>query len=59
MITITINNSGAAFADSPREEIARILRELVIRIEEGQTPTIVRDVNGNKCGTVAMDLGDE
>lgn len=59
MITITINNSGAAFIDeSPREEIARILRELAIRIEEGQTPTIVRDVNGNNCGTVDMDLGD-
>jgi len=59
MIKIEINNSGASFVDEgPREEIARILRELAIRIEEGQTPTIVRDLNGNKCGTVTMDLGD-
>jgi len=59
MITIEISSGGAAFVDEgPREEIARILRELAIRIEEGQTPTIVRDLNGNKCGTVAMNLGD-
>jgi hypothetical protein len=60
MITIEINNSGASFVDEgPREEIVRILRELAIRIEEGQTPTIVRDLNGNKCGTVSMQIDEK
>lgn len=58
MITIDINNSGSAF-DEPRQEIARILRELAEKIEAGQTPDFVRDINGNKCGTVWMLLEGE
>lgn len=58
MITIDINNSGSAF-DEPRPEIARILRELAERIDAGQTPNFVYDVNGNKCGTVWMSLEGE
>lgn len=53
MITINIENSGEAF-DEPRPEIARILRELAARIENDHTPSVVRDINGNKCGTVSM-----
>jgi predicted aconitase len=55
MITIEINNSGSAF-DEPREEIARILRELAVQIEAGNTPYFLRDFNGNRCGTVQMKL---
>jgi hypothetical protein len=57
MITIEINNSGSAF-DEPREEVARILRELAVQIEAGNTPYFLRDFNGNTCGTVAMKLED-
>jgi hypothetical protein len=57
MITININNSGAAF-DEPREEIARILRELAVQIEVGNTPYFLRDYNGNTCGTISMKLED-
>lgn len=57
MITINIENSGEAF-NEPRPEIARILRELADSIELGTDRTTVRDINGNKCGTVAMALED-
>lgn len=56
MITINIENSGAAFDDAPQEEIARILRELARSIEQGVERTTLYDINGNKCGTVAMQL---
>jgi hypothetical protein len=55
MITIQINNSGSAF-DEPREEIARILRSIADTIENGGAVLTLVDINGNKCGTVAMDL---
>lgn len=51
MFNVRIVNSGAAF-EKPREEISRILRELADRIENGENPQIIRDVNGNRCGLV-------
>ena len=56
MITIEINGGGAAFEEQPRAEVARILRELAIDIELGVDRTTLRDVNGNKCGTVSMQI---
>lgn len=56
MITISIENSGAAFDDEPNIEVARILRELARSIEQGVERTKLYDINGNKCGTVQMDL---
>lgn len=58
MITINIENSGSAFDDEPQVEIARILRELARSIEQGVERTKLYDINGNKCGTVAMKLED-
>lgn len=55
MITIEIENSGSAF-DEPRVEVARILRQLADRIESGCDVFTILDVNGNKCGTINMDL---
>ena len=57
MITIEINNSGSAF-EEPREEVARILRELATQIEAGNNLYFLRDYNGNTCGTVAVKLED-
>lgn len=54
MLTIEINNSGAAF-DEPRQEIARILRELADRFDNGNPPEVLRDHNGNSCGAVYFD----
>jgi hypothetical protein len=55
MIAIDINNSGEAF-EEPRQEIARILRELANSIEQGADRTTLYDINGNRCGTVQMML---
>lgn len=60
-ITITCNN--AAFgdeSDNAGPEVARILRELADRAECDQTlndmPNSLRDINGNKVGTVGIWL---
>ena len=55
MLTIEIENSGAAF-DDPRPELARILRELATKLEAGRSPTAVRDINGNLCGEVYLNI---
>lgn len=52
---ISIQPSGSAFGETDKDsraEVARILRSLAARIEGGENPEVVRDVNGNKCGTV-------
>ena len=54
MLTIEINNTGEAF-DQPRQEIARILRELADRFDNGNPPEVLRDYNGNRCGQVYFD----
>lgn len=54
MITITINNVGAAFEERGIEE-ARLLRKLADIFESGGLPFTLIDINGNKCGTVESD----
>lgn len=55
-ITISIETGNAAFADSPASEIARILRDLAKRFErDGASSCLtLRDINGNRCGRVAI-----
>ena len=52
MIKITIKTDNAAFSDG-RTELARILRDLADRFENSRA-LIVRDVNGNTCGSVTL-----
>lgn len=55
-ITVSINIGNAAFDDGySHVEMARILRELAYKIEEGSTPESTRDINGNKVGTVSYE----
>lgn len=55
-ITVSINIGNAAFDNEfSHIEIARILRDLSFRIEEGSTPESTRDINGNKVGTVCYE----
>ena len=54
MLTIELVNTGEAF-DEPRKEIARILRELADRFDNGNPPEVLRDHNGNRCGQVYFD----
>ena len=57
-ITITIKTENAAFADGPKIEVARILRELADRIEsheERDWPEFTMDYNGNRVGKVVVE----
>lgn len=48
---VQIETGNAAFDDSPATEIARILRDLARRFEEGICDTVnLYDINGNKVG---------
>ena len=50
-IQIEIDDTGAAFEDTPATEIARILRHLAKLIEKtGICEQWVGDSNGNTCG---------
>jgi len=55
MMTIEIETDNDAFVE-PRPELARILRELAAKLEAGRNPTTVRDINGNLCGEVYLDI---
>jgi hypothetical protein len=49
--TIKIKMDNAAF-DEPAGELARILRDIAERIEQGEIMAFnLRDVNGNNVGT--------
>ncbi len=55
MRTITIKTDNAAFSESGggREiEIARILRLLAMKLEQGREVGALLDYNGNRVGTV-------
>lgn len=48
---VEIETDSAAFDDDGAgHEVARILRKLAERIENGHTSAILRDVNGNRVG---------
>lgn len=50
-LTITINTDGAAFEGHDRgPELARILRKIGQRLNNGGTEGVALDTNGNTCG---------
>jgi hypothetical protein len=51
---ITVEMDNAAFEDSPAGELARILRDLSDKIEEGEDSVRLRDLNGNVVGQFAI-----
>jgi hypothetical protein len=54
-IVVTINTINDAFLfPSPDLEVARILRDLADRIDDGHTPSFLYDANGNVTGNVAL-----
>jgi len=52
MFSLKFKTDNAAFQDGNKPyEIARILRELADKIEDGQTEGNIRDINGNTTGS--------
>ena len=45
---------NAAFDDNYGVEIARILRAVADRVEDGAYSGLIRDINGNGVGTYAL-----
>ncbi len=56
--SITIKTDNAAFEGDAGPEVARILREIAGRIENGDTRVPCRDINGNLVGTAVLSEGD-
>lgn len=55
-LTIKINIENSAFQESNGNyEVARILRRLADNIEGFTIPSTLRDINGNKVGTVEVN----
>ena len=50
MLRLTIKTGNAAFADHTHCEVARILRELADKIDDGDCAPPVKDINGNTVG---------
>ncbi len=51
-VTIKIECGNAAFEPRAHDEVARILRDLADKFEQGGYITAPRDYNGNRVGTV-------
>ena len=53
---LTLDLDDDAIAESPTEEVPRLLRAVACAIEQGeQLPITLRDVNGNTVGTVRIE----
>lgn len=54
MFKLEIATDNAAFEDAPARELARMLRDVAKRIENGHLSAVaggnILDVNGNTCG---------
>lgn len=59
-LTIKIDSDDDAFAtrESACEEMRRILEEIVSQIEH-EPGRPLYDINGNKCGSIDTDFGEE
>jgi hypothetical protein len=53
-VTIEIKTGGSAFEGYEEKEIARILRDIADKIENGYEPTKPLDINGNSCGFIKI-----
>ena len=51
MFTLQFTTDNAAFEDCPEAEIARILRNIADRVDQGSDEGVAMDANGNRVGT--------
>lgn len=57
MFKIEIETGNAAFEDDRNMELARILRQIAERLENGEDAGRVLDINGNKVGSFEIEEG--
>ena len=56
-LDLKLASASAAFTDEPGREVARILRDLARRIEDGAEGQFsLRDLNGNACGSAFLEV---
>jgi hypothetical protein len=48
--TMHVDVEGAAFAPDHEPELGRILTDVAMAVEEGETTGVCLDANGNTCG---------
>ena len=54
-LVIEIDMDGAAFEDYPEQEVRRILLDWWHKWDISEPPAILRDNNGNRCGTARVE----
>ena len=54
-IRLLIDTQNAAFAEYPEMELARIFRVLSDRLEHGEIPEKLLDINGNTVGFIHIE----
>jgi len=52
--TISIDLENDVFLPCPHDEIVRILRDVADRIDNGECPKSLFDINGNRVGTATV-----
>jgi hypothetical protein len=58
MFVLKIDTGNAAFEDDPNYELARILRAVADKVENGHADGRCYDINGNKVGSWAVGVVD-
>lgn len=62
LFSLKIESGNEAFSEYPREEIIRILQDVIDKIRYGEDNYIsktLRDVNGNNVGHVYLEILEE
>jgi len=55
MFRLEVETDNAAFETYPTSELARILRGVATKLEQGALEGAVMDLNGNKVGAYSYD----
>jgi hypothetical protein len=56
MLRVRFDTDGDAFAGCGEREVARLLRLVAERVEDGQLDGKLLDINGNHCGGFDLRL---
>jgi len=58
VFTLHVDSSNHAFQEDHAHEIARILKEVVAKLDAGKVVNRLHDVNGNFVGSATMYVSD-